>query len=116
MSLTLNNPLPVPVQVSSIFVIWNHDYGHQTGGDKSLRLISVLWESNIWSGSSLGPSQSIIPSTTSLLDPGSSTLTFTFHQSYDNWEGQGPAGQDNGTPETITINFASCPQVISVTR
>lgn len=116
MSLTLTNPLTVPVQVQDIFVIWNHNYGHQSSSDKTLRLISVSWESPVWTGSSAGPSISVVPSPTALLDPGTSTLTFTFHQSYDNWEGTGHPTLDNQTPETITINFASCPQVISVSR
>lgn len=103
MSLTVTNPLTVPVQVQDIFVIWNHNTGHQTGQDKTLKLVTVAWEDPIWTGNSAGPSISVVPSPTTFLQPGTSTLTFTFHQSYDNWEGR---NQDN--PERITISFASC--------
>jgi hypothetical protein len=118
MSLTVRNTLSVPVQVKDIFVIWNHNFGHQSTSDKTLRLISVSWESPIWTGPpSNGPSITVVPSPTLLLLPNdTSTLTFTFHQSYDNWEGTGHPNQDNQTPERITISFASCPSVIDVSR
>ena len=76
---------------------WYHDRGHQTGNDKTLRLVSVSWEPPIWTGDSSGPSQTIIPSPVTYVKPGTSTLTFTFHQSYDDF---------NGLPtEQIVINL-----------
>jgi len=101
MSLIITNLLTVPIQVQDIFVTWNHNEGAQ--GNKPLRLISVSWEPPIWNGPpSNGPSQTIIPSPTTYAQPGSSTLTFTFHETYANWE------KLNGdTPERITISFAS---------
>ena len=102
MSMTITNLLTVPVQVQDIFVIWNHDEGNQPPGDQTLRLISVSWEPPIWTGNSAGPSQTIIPSPTTYVRPGASTLTFTFHQSYDNWE-----KKNEGQPERILISFAS---------
>jgi hypothetical protein len=100
MSLRINNPLTVPVQVQDIFVIWNHNDGHQTGSDKTLRLVSVSWEPPIWTGDSgVASSITIVPSPITYVQPGTSTLTFTFHQAYDNY---------HGIPtEQIVINLAS---------
>jgi hypothetical protein len=70
-------------------------------------LVSVAWEPPIWTGPpSDGPSITIIPSPTTYAQPGTSTLTFTFHQSYDNWEGPPPA-QDSQSKERITISFST---------
>jgi len=86
MSMTITNPLGVPIEIKDIFVVWNHDKGNQGGGtppDRPLILISVSWEAQIWTGTSTGPSITIVPSPTTYIQPGTSTLTFTFHQSYD---------------------------------
>jgi hypothetical protein len=103
MSMTITSPLTAQVQVQDIFVVWNHDRGHQQGGDKTLKLISVAWEPPIWTGPpSNGPSITIVPSPTTYVQPGTSTLTFTFHQSYDNWNSASPS---TGSPEEILINL-----------
>ena len=96
MNLTINSPVPVSVQLQDVFVVWNHDKGH-SAGNKKLVLQSVSLGSQIWSGSSNGPSISITPSPTAYLPSGSSTITFTFDQSYDT--------PDN--TEEILINLAS---------
>lgn len=100
LTLTITNPVPSPIQIQDIFVVWNHDKGHQTGSDKTLDLTSVSIGSQSWSGSPLpsnGPSVTITPSSPLYIPSGSSTLTFTFHQSYDNFDGT----------EEILINLAS---------
>jgi hypothetical protein len=100
MTLTITNPVPSPIQIGDIFVVWNHDKGHQTGGDKTLNLLSVSVGSQSWSGSPLpndGPSVTINASSPLYIPSGSSILTFTFHQSYDNLDGS----------EEILINLAS---------
>ncbi|MCI0550327.1 MAG: hypothetical protein L0287_05190 [Anaerolineae bacterium] len=78
-------------------MIWNQDTGHQLGSDKTLKLNSVSLESQFWSGTSNGPSLTIIPSPTTYIPTGTSTITFTFHQSYDNFDGT----------EQIIINLAT---------
>jgi hypothetical protein len=99
MRLRVVNPLTVPVQVQDIFVAWDHDSGHKTGSDKTLRLVSVSWEPPIWTGDSgTASSMSINPSPTTYVQPGSSTLTFTFHQAYDDFSGL--------PTEQIVINLA----------
>jgi hypothetical protein len=88
MSMTINSPLSVRVQVKDIFVSWNYADGHQTTGDKTLRLVSVSWEPPIWTGNSgTASSITIVPSPVTYVEPGASTLTFTFHQSYDHEDG-----------------------------
>ena len=102
MSLVITNNLTTPIQVKDIFVIWNHNNGAQ--GNQPLRLISVSWEPPIWSNNpgSNGPSQTIIPSPTTYVQPGASTLTFTFHEAYVNWE-----KRNEDTPERVTISFST---------
>lgn len=98
MSMTVTNPLGVPIQVQDITVWWNYLKGNQgPGGDRALILISVAWEPTIWSGIDDGPSITIVPSPITYIQPGTSTLTFTFDKPYD---------KENHTEE-IYINLAA---------
>ena len=87
MIMTIHNTTGSAITIQSIFVVWNHDKGHQTGLDKSLQLESVTLGSQIWSGSSTGPNEMINPSGTVTIPIGSTTLIFGFQQSYDNLDG-----------------------------
>ena len=100
MTLSITNPVPSPIQIQDIFVVWNHDKGHKIGSDKTLQLTSISVGSQSWSGSPLpsdGPSVTITPSSPLYIPSGASTLTFTFHQTYDNLD----------SSEEILINLAS---------
>jgi hypothetical protein len=97
MTLTITSPVPSPVEIQDIFVMWNSDKGHQTGGDKTLKLQSVSLGGVIWNGTSNGPSVTINPSPAAFIPAGTSTLTFTFNQSYDNFD----------FTEEILINLAA---------
>ena len=97
MRMVITNPLPVPVQIQDVFVVWDHDKGHELGGDKTLQLTSVSLNGTLWGGTSSGPSITIIPSLASYIPTGTSTLIFNFHQSYDNFDGT----------EEILINLAT---------
>jgi hypothetical protein len=97
MTLSITSPVAASVQIQDIFVVWNHDKGHQTTGDKTLRLIAVTLNTQFWNGTSDGPSQTVIPSPTAYIPNGTSTLVFTFHQTYDNFDGS----------EYILINLAT---------
>ena len=100
MTLTITNPVPSPIEIGDVFVVWNHEKGHQTTGDKTLQLTSVVLGSQSSSSSPLpstGPSVSINPSSPFYIPNGTSTIAFTFHQSYDNLDGT----------EEILINLAS---------
>lgn len=87
MTMTISSPVTSAVQIQDVFVVWNHDGGNQTGSDKSLRLQSVSLGATFWTGDSPGPSITITPSSATFVPTGTSTIRFTFHQSYDNWDG-----------------------------
>jgi hypothetical protein len=100
--MTITNTQPYTVTIQDIFVVWNHDKGHQVGTDKSLILQSASISGSLapfWTGTNLGPSTTLT-SVTPLTIPGGgavSTITFTFNQSYDLF--------DNS--EEILINLAT---------
>ena len=99
MTLTIQNPNAWPLTVGDMFVIWNHDKGHLSGNDKTLRLQTVSWgATEIWTGDDDGPSLSITPTNALTIPPGGTiTLTFTFHQTYDKSVGS----------EEININLST---------
>lgn len=101
MTLTINSPVTTPVQIQDVFVVWNHDKGHQEGNKKLTLLTASITRpgitSQFWSGNGLGPSQSITPAPAAYIPTGPSTITFTFDQSYDS--------QD--TTERILINLST---------
>ena len=86
LTLSISSPVPAPVQIQNIFVVWNHDKGHEVG-NKKLELNAVSLVGQFWSGASAGPSQSIVPSPASYIPTGNSTLTLTFDKSYDFLDG-----------------------------
>jgi len=93
--MTINNPTGVPLQILDLTVFWNHDGGHKTGTDKTLRLQDATLTSSFWSGNIYSTNYTIIPADPLLVPTGTSTLTFTFHQSYTQTDGS----------ERIFINF-----------
>lgn len=105
MTMTITNPQPYAITVQDIFVVWNHDKGHQVGTDKGLILQSASMSGSLtpfWTGNSLGPSDTLT-SVTPLTIPGSgtvSTITFTFNQSYDKF--------DNSEELLINLSTPGC--------
>jgi hypothetical protein len=89
MTVSINNPLIQFLQLVEVTLTWNHDQGHQTGSDKTLRLQSASVGSTFWTGNESGPTYTIIPSSAIFVPPSSSTMVFvfTFHQSFDRWDG-----------------------------
>ncbi len=85
MSMTINNPTGVDLVVASVSVFWNHDKGHLTG-DKTLKLQDATLGSSFWSGNLFAPSLTISPFGLTV-PQGSSTITFTMHQSYQRTDG-----------------------------
>jgi len=88
MSMTITNPWNFPLTTGAGTVTWNDDKGHQTGSDKTLSLQTInVGGTIIWTGNSINVSTmpftnpAIIPPNTTV------TITFTFHQSYDNFDG-----------------------------
>lgn len=86
MSMTVTNPFAFTLVMKDITVTWNDDKGHKTGSDKTLSL-RVVWVNGvpIWTGSIAGRSTYTVTATPTFA-PGTTTVTFTFHQSYDNAE------------------------------
>ncbi len=101
MTMTINNPLAVPLQIATITVRWNHDKGHQTGDDKTLRLQYANLNGTVFfSGNELGDNYTITPNPAISVQPnsvGTTTITFTFHQAFDRWD----------DTEFVQINFTN---------
>ena len=95
--MTITNPNPYTITVLDVFVKWNSDKGHQTTDDKTLRLLNASLGGQFWSGNNPGPSASLNPVGQATIPTGSTTLVFTFHQSYDR--------PDN--TEEILVNLAN---------
>lgn len=88
LSMTITNPYAYPLTTGAGSVTWNDDKGHQTGADKSLSLRNIsIGGTTVWTGSS--SSTSTMPWIAPAVIPANSTvtITFTFHQSYDNFDG-----------------------------
>jgi hypothetical protein len=95
LSMTITNSTGAVLTMQDVTLIWNNDKGHISGADKTLRLRQASLGSNFWSGNVYA---SLFTITTSQTIPtGTSTIIFTFHQSYDNLDGT----------ERITINLAT---------
>jgi hypothetical protein len=101
MTMTITNPNPFSVRVKDVFVVWDHDRGHQVGNDKSLNLLSMSLGTQFWTGNSNGPTATGVPNpATAVVIPGggaTSTIVFTFHQTYDRSDGS----------EEILINLST---------
>ena len=85
MSMTIDNPTGVNLVVSSVSVFWNHDRGH-TLGDQTLKLQDATLGSSFWTGNLYAPSLTISPFGLTI-PTGSSTIIFTFHQTYTRTDG-----------------------------
>ena len=99
MTMTITNPNAWPLTIQDLFVVWDHDRGHQTGNDKTLILQSVsLGGVPFWTGNDDGPSLTITPAAAPVIPAGSNvTIVFTFHQEYDRSDGS----------EEININLSN---------
>lgn len=100
MTLTITNPNAWPITLGDVFVKWDHDRGHGTGNDKTLRLQTVKLGSNeFFNGDDDGPSLTISPAEPVVIPPNTTlTLTFTFHQAYDDSDGSEELNIDFSTP------------------
>ncbi|HSJ87456.1 MAG TPA: Ig-like domain repeat protein [Anaerolineales bacterium] len=85
MTITINNgnPYGFTLMLKDITVTWNSDKGHKSGTDKTLKLQKVtVGGTTVWLGNTTSESTKTIP-TNATLPPGSTTISFYFHQSYD---------------------------------
>jgi len=82
LQMSITNDTGATLTASQITLSWNHNDGHHTGNDKTLRLRQVSLGSAVWTGNVYAPSYTITPYSPTI-PTGTSTITFTFHQSYD---------------------------------
>ena len=74
------------LSTAQIYLEWNHDTGHQTGNNPTLRLRQVSLSSQTWNGDIQAPS-TYIPAFYPFIPPGESTIRFLFNQTYDLTDG-----------------------------
>lgn len=94
-TLSITNNTTVPLLIQDATLTWNHDDGHKTGSDKTLKLIKVEVSTGtpiqIWPVTGAGtPTPTPVASSPITVTPtnvyiptGTSSLILTFHQSYD---------------------------------
>ena len=87
MSVTINNPYSFNLVLDDITVTWNDDKGHQSGSDKTLILQRVTVGSTPVFNGNIENQSTYTVNTTAVLTPGNTTISFHFHQSYDNVDG-----------------------------
>jgi hypothetical protein len=103
--MSIKNTQSYDVTINDIFVVWNHDKGHTIGTDKSLILQSASISGSLtpfWTGTSLGPSDTLTSATPLILSGNGAVtiITFTFHQSYDKF--------DNSEELLINLSTPGC--------
>jgi hypothetical protein len=96
MEMTITNNSGYTLSTAQIYVEWNHDRGHTSSSNQSLRLRPISFAAQVWDGNLQTPSayiQGFYP----LIPIGTSTIQFIFDQNYE---------QPDGT-ERIIINIAT---------
>jgi hypothetical protein len=82
MQMTINNQTGHILTAAQIYLEWNHDTGHSSGQDRSLRLRQIMFNRQVWDGDIMAPSE-YIPAYYPRIPTGESIIQFIFHQSYD---------------------------------
>jgi hypothetical protein len=105
MTMSIKNTQSYDVTIKDIFVVWNHDKGHFIGTDKGLILQSASISGSLtpfWTGTSLGPSDTLTSATPLILSGNGAVtiITFTFNQSYDKF--------DNSEELLINLSTPGC--------
>jgi hypothetical protein len=113
MSMSVNNPLAVALQIKNITVSWNHNDGHRgpNNADHTLKLqsLKIGGGSDLSTGTQNGPNFTFTPSTAQFIPASTpaTLFTFNFNQSYDTWE----AGPEANETVTITLDTPGCESV-----
>ncbi|HSG45183.1 MAG TPA: Ig-like domain repeat protein [Anaerolineales bacterium] len=99
MTMSITNNTTAALAIGDITITWNHDKGHQTGSDKTLRLQGAsVAGTTFWTGDQAGNIYTIVPATTAYVPASATSLfVFTFHQSYDNLD----------STESVTLSFSN---------
>lgn len=85
---------------AQIYVEWNHDTGHVSEADPSLRLNEVRFAGQAWEGDLFAPS-AFIPAFYPFIPPGESVIEFVFNQDYDIGDGTERIIITIGTPGCV---------------
>ena len=86
MQMKINNQTGHTLTAAQIYLEWNHDTGHTSGTDHSLRLRQIMLNRQVWDGDLLVPSV-YIPAYYPRIPTGESLIQFIFHQGYDALDG-----------------------------
>ncbi len=81
MEMRIDNRTGHTLSATQVYVEWNHDNGHQSINDLTLRLKQILIASQSWNGDIFSPS-AYIPTFYPSIPPGESIIQFVFHQNY----------------------------------
>ncbi len=96
MQMSITNNTGHILTAAQIYLEWNHDTGHISVTDRSLRLRQIMFARQVWDGNIQAPS-AYIPLYYPKIPTGDSIIQFVFHQNYDVTDGT----------ERIIINIAN---------
>jgi len=96
MQMSVSNNTGHTLTAAQIYLEWNHDTGHISVTDRSLRLRQIMFATQVWDGTIRAPS-AYIPLYYPKIPTGDSIIQFIFHQNYDVTDGT----------ERIIINIAN---------
>jgi hypothetical protein len=97
MEMKIDNKSGYTLTTAQIYVEWNHDTGHHSGNDLTLRLKQILFADQPWNGDINSPS-AYIPAYYPLIPQGESIIQFVFNQTYDLADGTERIIINIGTP------------------
>lgn len=106
MAMDIENMTGYTLSAAQVYVEWNHDTGHLSSGDTSLRLRQILLASQSWNGDINSPS-AYIPAFYPSIPPGHSTVQFVFHQNYTQTDGTERIIITLGTPGCVNYPIDS---------
>jgi len=105
MSITINNPYTFTLMMNDLTVTWNDDKGHRSGSDKTLKLQKItVGATTIWTGNTAKNVWTLTVINNATVPPGNTTVTFFFHQSYEN-----PDGTENVVVNWLTPGCTTNP-------
>lgn len=106
MEMSINNRTGHTLSAAQVYVEWNHDTGHQSGNDLSLRLRQILIASQSWNGDIFSPS-AYIPAFYPSIPPGESIIQFVYQQDYNLSDGTERIIITIGTPGCVNYPIDS---------
>ena len=106
MEMGITNLTGYTLSAAQVYVEWNHDTGHQSGGDLSLHLRQILLASQSWNGDIYSPS-AYIPAFYPSIPPGDSIVQFVFSQNYNQADGTERIIITLGTPGCVNYPIDS---------